>query len=304
MSPFGLPARTTATIPPRPGSVDTLRVSLQMPHSARAGGELRSIVTIRNPTRTPVRLAPCPSYSEAVLTMAAPGNRDRRNAVRTRFSEAAFFLNCDTIHAIAPGHRVRYEMRLAVPEAPSGAAKFAWHLDTPTEPAAAAVLTIHALQSVGPSSARSCPASHLRLAYGPDISPATGQNPRAVRLTNVGGACVLQGYPTVELEDAAGDVLPFHVADSGDQMVTGAPPVRVRLARGGHAWIGLNKYRCDLGDRQVVSTLLLRLPGATGTATLTTSASDDWGYCGENDPGSTIHVSPFEPTLDRTLAHG
>ena len=29
----------------------------------------------------------------------------------------------------------------------------------------------------------------------------------------------------------------------------------------------------------------------------------DLGYCGAGDPGSVVHVSPFEPTASRTLAH-
>jgi hypothetical protein len=306
MSRFGLPPRTTATIPPQPGRLDTLRVSLHVPSSARAATTLRYLVTLTNPTHTPVRLMPCPSYTEAINATFIPSKRYPRKAVptRQRFRTAAFFLNCGTVHAIAPGQHVRYQMRLAIPRIPPGWAKFGWHLNTPTEPAAATMLTIHRPQSPGGTpTAHVCAASQLRLAYGPEISPKTGQNPRAVRLTNRGPACILHGYPTFQLADANGKLLPFAVADSGDQMVTGAPPAPFQLPSGAHAWIALNKYRCDLGDHQLVSTFQLEVHGESGTATLSSPATYDWGYCGANDPGSTIHVSPFEPTLDQALAH-
>jgi hypothetical protein len=87
-------------------------------------------------------------------------------------------------------------------------------------------------------------------------------------------------------------------------MVTNAPPAAFTIPSGGDAWIGLNKYRCDLGDHQLVSTLYLQVPGGIGTAMLSAPASADWGYCGANDPGSTIDVSPFEPTLARAFLHG
>lgn len=292
MSRFGLPRRTAATIPPRPGSLGTLRVSIQAPSSARAGTTLRYLVTLSNPTGTPVRLAPCPSYTEAIYDAPA----------RPNVRSASFFLNCDTVHTIPPGRRVRYHMRIAVPARPHGPAKVGWHLNTPGEPAGATMIAIRSPQwsgSTPPSYV--CTGPQLRLAYGPDITPKTGQHPRAVRLTNRGRACLLDGYPTIHVADASGNLLPFAVADSGDQMMTGAPPIRVRLPSGGHAWIALNKYRCDLGDHQVAA-IQLQVRAGTGTATLSFPATDDWGYCGADDPGSIIHVSPFEPTLVRTLA--
>jgi hypothetical protein len=291
MSRFGLPPRTTATIPPRPGSLDTLRASLHAPTALRAGTTLHYLVTLTNPTDTPVRLAPCPSYTEAIVS---------RQSVRSQ----AFFLNCDTVHVIAPGRHFGYRMRLPILRMPRGWAKLAWHLDTPREPATATVIAIYDPQSVAGSTARICAASQLRLAYGPEISPATGQNPRAVRLTNLGHACRLRGYPTVALADANGELLPFQVADSGDQMVTNAPPGPFTIPSRGDAWIGLDKYRCDVGDHRLVSTLDVQVPGGSGTAMLSGPASDDWGYCGAGDPGSTIDVSPFEPTLARAFSHG
>jgi hypothetical protein len=111
----------------------------------------------------------------------------------------------------------------------------------------------------------------------------------------------LTAIPPSTEADASGNLLPFTVADSGDQMITGASPIRVRLPSGGYAWIALKEYRCDLGDHQLVAALQLQVTGGTGTATLSFPATDDWGYCGADHPGSIIHVSPFEPTLVRTL---
>lgn len=130
MAPLGLPPRTTATNPPQPGSIDTLRVVLSVPHGVQAGRTLHYIVTLSNPTRTPVRLDPCPGYTESIW---APHLMRR----------PAFFLNCDTIHSIAPHHRVRYQMQLAIPASSAQVmAKLGWQLDTPDEPSAATALTI------------------------------------------------------------------------------------------------------------------------------------------------------------------
>jgi hypothetical protein len=130
---FGLPERTTATAPPSPGSLDTLRVAASLPSSARAGATLRYLITITNPTDTAVRLEPCPSYTEWFYLPAKPIDHHR---------SPAYHLNCDWVRLIAPGRRVRYEMRLRLPALPSGDAKFGWHLNTPNELGAGGVLAI------------------------------------------------------------------------------------------------------------------------------------------------------------------
>jgi hypothetical protein len=130
MSGFGLPLRTTAELPPKPGSIDTLRVIVSLPATARAGTTLRYLVTLTNPTDTSVRLDPCPSYTEAVA------------ASIPRLLHPAFFLTCDAVGSIAPGGRVRYEMRLRLPTMPPGRAKFNWHLNVPSEPGSSAILAI------------------------------------------------------------------------------------------------------------------------------------------------------------------
>ena len=138
--------------------------------------------------------------------------------------------------------------------------------------------------------------SHLRLSVGPNHSPATGQNPEAIRLTNAGSRCVLDGYPLIQFADADGVAIPFALSQTGDQMVTGTSGHPMVIERGGSAWIVLNKYRCDLGDRTAVETIEVRLPGA-GAVGAVAARDSGWAYCGSGDPGSTVHVSPFEPRL-------
>jgi Domain of unknown function (DUF4232) len=128
MSRFGRPPRTTASIRPRPGSLDTLRVSVTLPASARAGTTLRYVVTLINPTLHTVRLA-CPSYTEAISTPEL-------------HRSLSYLLNCGTVHAIEPHQRIRYQMQLAIPDTPPGWAKLAWHLNTPREPEAGTALAI------------------------------------------------------------------------------------------------------------------------------------------------------------------
>jgi len=113
---------------------------------------------------------------------------------------------------------------------------------------------------------------------------------------------VLAGYPGVRFTSATGAALPFRVSDSGDSMVTRRHADRVAVAHGGTAWVVLHKYRCDLGDRTRVAGIEVRLAGSGVVGTLPPRAS--WGYCGPGDPGSTVHVSPFEPRLLGALRQG
>jgi hypothetical protein len=154
-----------------------------------------------------------------------------------------------------------------------------------------------------PSAQTTCNAAGLLLSAGPDISARTGQNPDAIRLTNSGSRCVLDGYPVVRLKDAAGARIPFDISRSGDQMVTTHHAHPVVLSHGGSAWILLNKYRCDLGGRTAVREIVVRLSGAGRIGAMRVDDAG-WAYCGRGDPGSTVHVSPFEPRLPAALRQG
>ena len=124
--------------PPRrkPGTPDTLRVSLSLSSMTRirSGSTLRYVVTLSNPHGSPVYLRRCPSYTEG---LAAAPVRGRNASV-----ERSFVLNCRSIHLIGPHRQVRYAMRLAVRPAFASLAKVYWHLNTPNEPAAVAVVVI------------------------------------------------------------------------------------------------------------------------------------------------------------------
>jgi hypothetical protein len=151
-----------------------------------------------------------------------------------------------------------------------------------------------------------CRPSQLTIANGPDVSPATGQNPLSFVLTNRSAKpCVVKGYPSIALIDAHRKRLPFRVRHSGDQMVTSRPPVAVRVVPRRSAVFVLNKYRCDLGDLNVAKKLRVALPGGQTSARLTLAIPmyPVIGYCGGNDPGSVVTVSPIEPSLEAALRH-
>jgi hypothetical protein len=147
-----------------------------------------------------------------------------------------------------------------------------------------------------------CRASSFSIATGFAISPATGQNPLTLRLTNRGpNTCVLYGYPTISLADRRG-AIPFAIRRGGDQMVTARHPTRVLVRPGRLSFVVLNKYRCDLGDRRLARTLRLGFPHDTSRRlSLTLSRYPRIGYCGQGDAGSTVATSPFEPSLREAL---
>lgn len=124
MSGFGLPERFTMSRA-RTGTAGTLQAAVDLGTELRAGSrELDYVVTLSNPTSAPVRLAPCPGYTESVYV---PGLLVHRS----------FALDCDSVHVIRAHGHVRFAMRLglsrALPAAPTPI-KFSWSLDTATGP--------------------------------------------------------------------------------------------------------------------------------------------------------------------------
>ncbi len=121
-------------VPPhrKPGTPDTLRVGLSLTNMTRirSGSTLRYVVTLSNPRGTPVSLRRCPSYTEGVA------------AGRNASVQRSFRLNCESIQVIGPHRQVRYAMELAIRPASATLAKVYWHLNTPNEPAAVAVVMI------------------------------------------------------------------------------------------------------------------------------------------------------------------
>jgi hypothetical protein len=141
--------------------------------------------------------------------------------------------------------------------------------------------------------------SELRIVGAGEISEPTGQHSLALQLKNRGQqSCRIFGYPSIRFRDRAGPI-PFVIRHGGDQVVTSRSPVRVLVRPGRSAYAVLNKYRCDLGDLRAARTLRLALPGAPASENVTITVKPvGWiQYCGRGDPGSTVSVSPFEPSL-------
>ncbi|HSD02949.1 MAG TPA: DUF4232 domain-containing protein [Gaiellales bacterium] len=164
-------------------------------------------------------------------------------------------------------------------------------------------LAVSAASKPATTTGVTCTPAQLRVSAGPDVSPATGMNPEAVRITNTGPRRLLDGYPAVRFTDPASAAIPFRLSQSGDQMVTAHPARRVVVPHGGAAWVVLDTYRCDLGNRVRVGEIELRLAGEGRIGAIALDIAG-WSYCGPGDPGSTVHVSPFEPRLPAALRQG
>jgi hypothetical protein len=150
----------------------------------------------------------------------------------------------------------------------------------------------------GSTAVQPCSAWQIQMSIGPRVSEATGQNTVELLLRNESeSACTLDGYPDVELLNAQGPALPFVHWHDGDQMLTGAAPTTVDLAPGATAYLGINKYRCDGGDKDTAVSIRVTLRGGTSAQTISLAASGrDIGWCGQGEPGSKVTVTPVEPT--------
>ena len=147
-----------------------------------------------------------------------------------------------------------------------------------------------------------CQVAQLSLGEGAPISPATGQHPILLTLTNEGStACYLFGYPGISLYDTQGHLLPLTYQWAGDQMVTSAPPSRVGLVPGGIAYVLINKYRCDLGDLDVAATLSFTPPDDISPLTLNLQGLGSEESCVPGADGVTLAISPVEASVQATL---
>lgn len=150
---------------------------------------------------------------------------------------------------------------------------------------------------------RWCRIQQFTVAIGPRISEATGQHTLALRLTNRGSACTLFGTPALWFEDAHGRI-PFQLRTGTDQMIAATYALPVQVRRGGSAWVVINQYRCDLGDKRAAGVIRIGLHPAADTDAVRVVIHNPYEhveYCGKGDPGSTITVAPFEPTLASAL---
>jgi Domain of unknown function (DUF4232) len=147
-----------------------------------------------------------------------------------------------------------------------------------------------------------CELAALRAINGDAVSPETGEHPVSLDIVNTGpAACWLMGYPRLRISDPAGRPLPL-VYNDGGGYVTPNPPAAVSIAPGGHASVVFANYRCDLGDKDTGTSIEISFPDAAGS--ITAEALGDrptLEYCGPNDPGDVVDVSPVEPDIVSAL---
>jgi hypothetical protein len=112
-------------------------------------------------------------------------------------------------------------------------------------------------------------------------------------------ACTLKGYPVINLLGTAGTKLAFHYRYGANQMLTDNPPHPVPLAAGAVAFAGVSKTSCTALASAEASRAMVASPGRSGTASVTLPLPLD--FCGADDPGHVIYISPFEPTIQEVL---
>ncbi len=145
--------------------------------------------------------------------------------------------------------------------------------------------------------------SQLSVGFGGGVSEGIGQHTIDLTLRNTSSTtCSIDGYPGIALLGADGAILPFEYQRGGDQMTTSAPPQPVGLTPGGVAYIRINKYRCDIGDKAAPMSVQVIAPNDTTSTKLAFAGQTDMSYCGAGDPGSVLHISPVEPTEAATNA--
>lgn len=91
--------------------------------------------------------------------------------------------------------------------------------------------------------------------------------------------------------------MPLKIVWGGDQVVTSSAPVMVELPAGGTAYAIADKYRCDTTDLMSAASVRITPPDDTSALQLSTLGNVGMDYCGPGDPGSTVYVSPVEPSL-------
>ena len=123
MSRVGLPERY---VQPQPTA---LTARLVVPATVVRGKTLRYTVVLRNSTARPVRLDPCPGYTQSLFTQSASVRMTLR-------------LNCKPVATLAPHAQQRYAMQLVVPARASGLAKIGWSIDTANGPFAGGVVRV------------------------------------------------------------------------------------------------------------------------------------------------------------------
>ncbi len=152
------------------------------------GSTLDYTVTLTNGSDHTIALDPCPTYQQALYVVTAP-------AV-PRPEPEFFALNCDTVHAIAPGQSVRYAMRIQIPKVPATTSptKFVWLMPDGMGVGAGRALTV--TDGTTSSAPPSAPAS-----YPPSTGMLTG------RALLYGGPATTDGKQTLNGAPDAGTLV-------------------------------------------------------------------------------------------------
>lgn len=147
-----------------------------------------------------------------------------------------------------------------------------------------------------------CAADAVRITLGDPPTGETGEHAFALAITNGGpAACWISGYPRIRLVDAAGVELPLTYRHGGGYVTTAAP-TPIFLGPGAEATVVVAKYRCDLGDVRVAATIEVAAPGSAEFTSIPVAASPPTiDYCGPNDPGDDVDISPIESDLQTAI---
>lgn len=168
--------------------------------------------------------------------------------------------------------------------------------------------TIASPGAAGPRSEQveRCQLARFTVAVGPYISEATEQHTLALRLvSHAQRLCVLDGYPAVTFFDARG-AMNFRIRHSGDQMISARPPIPVRVRPGGRAFVLVNKNACVEKSLRSATRMELRTPSGGSTsftfpAQMPLAWRVPYSCLDARDPGQTITVSPFVPSVRAAL---
>jgi hypothetical protein len=149
------------------------------------------------------------------------------------------------------------------------------------------------------TAAPACPPATLGIQPGPPLTPQTGEHGVILAVSSTSPTpCTVNGYPTVTFLRGKTPI-PFVYLEGKGQYVTHQAPAPVTVGAGATAYFLVAKYRCDIGDAE-------QSDGATVTLTHSGSVhaipgswlSGLFSLCSGNaDPGNTVAVSPFEPSV-------
>ena len=152
--------------------------------------------------------------------------------------------------------------------------------------------------------ALACSPSALKTVWAGFVSPVTAQDPIGFKVENAGStSCELNGYPGLILKDAAGKPVEMATSHAGNPEVTGASPHTVLLKEGQAAYVRISKTPCYGGDADFVASVQLTSGGSaiSGKISQRTFYPEDRAYFAscvdQADSGSTVFVSPFEPSM-------